>query len=433
MIKPIERVTQRMFYQAINSFMKDFNLPQIDRETTDKILEGDVAELVLLFNKACGVDKNVSLGLVGLLLKDNVMIMNSIYNLSEENALNGELSVAITEIALNSYNPANIGINEVDSSVILSVKKLFSKLLPQFPHDILDTILQIILEADPRPLGSMWKKMQFKKSFYDLIVGIAANDKVGIQDSLYKFINDIIPNEYKDLFTSLHNITKGDLSGNFDYLSQKLNVKYGFLLKMVIAVYMKEDHLTRYVLNHFDRNLSDVFNEIKGGNNGKFAQLKNHIRIIHQMLNGSELDIVHLIKRSNPEIDTHPIKTLKLAADGDMDYFSKVVDALGLSIQKKGILEFFKILMNSNTSLLEIGKILGVEKENIEVLKALFKFTIVSSKFFIYVKPKAEEIKNNDDPKHASFQDKRSPFPILSEYKIRYNEALHYTRSKLEK
>ena len=289
MIKPIERVTQRMFYQAINSFMKDFNLPQIDRETTDKILEGDVAELVLLFNKACGVDKNVSLGLVGLLLKDNVMIMNSIYNLSEENALNGELSVAITEIALNSYNPANIGINEVDSSVILSVKKLFSKLLPQFPHDILDTILQIILEADPRPLGSMWKKMQFKKSFYDLIVGIAANDKVGIQDSLYKFINDIIPNEYKELFTSLHHITKGDLSDNFDYLSQKLNVKYGFLLKMVIAVYMKEDHLTRYVLNNFDKNLSNVFNEIKGGNNGKFALLKNHIRVIHQMLNGSEL------------------------------------------------------------------------------------------------------------------------------------------------
>ena len=49
------------------------------------------------------------------------------------------------------------------------------------------------------------------------------------------------------------------------------------------------------------------------------------------------------------------------------------------------------------------------------------------------MKPKAEEIKNNDDPKHANFQDKRKPFPILNEYKIRYNEALNYTRSKLEK
>ena len=115
--------------------MKEFNLPQIEIEITDKILEGDVAEIVLLFNKACGVDKNVSLGLVGLLLSNQVMIMNSIYNLSEENGLNGELSVAIAEIVLNSYNPSALGINEVDSSVILSVKKLFSKMLPQFPHD----------------------------------------------------------------------------------------------------------------------------------------------------------------------------------------------------------------------------------------------------------------------------------------------------------
>lgn len=269
--------------------MKDFNLPQIDRDTTDKILEGDVAELVLMFNKSCGVDKNVSLGLVGLLLQDNVIIMNSIYNLSEENNLNGELSVAITELALNSYNPSLPGINEVDSSVILSVKKLFSKLLPQFPHDALDNLLQIILEVDPRHLGSMWNKMQFEKSFYSLIVGVASNDKVKIQDSLFTLIDKIMPNEYKQLFTSLHYLTKGDLSINFQYLSEKLGLKHDFLLKMIIAIYLKEDHSTRYVLSELDKNLSDVFTQVKGTNNPKFTQLKNHIRVFHQMLNGSEL------------------------------------------------------------------------------------------------------------------------------------------------
>ena len=87
MIKPVERATQKMFYHTINNFMKEFNLPHIDKEATDKILEGDVSEIVLLFNQACGVDKNVSIGLVGLLIHDQVMIMNSIYNLSEENQL----------------------------------------------------------------------------------------------------------------------------------------------------------------------------------------------------------------------------------------------------------------------------------------------------------------------------------------------------------
>ena len=154
--------------------------------------------------------------------------------------VNGELSIAITEIALNSYNPANIGINEVDSSVILSVKKLFSKLLPQFPHDVLDIVLQIVLEADSRPLGSMWKKMEFNINFYDFIVGIASNDKIAIQESLSKFIVEIIPKEHKDLFNSLHSIIKGDLKYDFKYLSDKLKLEHNFLLKMQIAIFLRK-------------------------------------------------------------------------------------------------------------------------------------------------------------------------------------------------
>ena len=145
----------------------------------------------------------------------------------------------------------------------------------------------------------------------------------------------------------------------------------------------------RQLLYDLDKYLIDAVNKEKGISSANgLLKLKNHIRVFHQMLNGSDINIVHLVKKENPEIDVLAFKILKLASEGQFEYLSKIIDALGLSIQKKGIIEYFKIIMDSHTNLIEIGKLIGVEKENIEILKALFKFVIVSSKFFIYAKPK---------------------------------------------
>ena len=295
--------------------MKEFNLPQIEIEITDKILEGDVAEIVLLFNKACGVDKNVSLGLVGLLLSNQVMIMNSIYNLSEENGLNGELSVAIAEIVLNSYNPSALGINEVDSSVILSVKKLFSKMLPQFPHDILDIILQISLEADPRPLGNMGKKMNIPSSFCDLLIGMATNNKTTIQESLFKFTSDILPKVYKDMFLSMNYIIRGDLNKNIDIFSKWLGIQHSFLLKMIIAIIKKDDQFIRQSINNLDKNLMSLSPDVRGDVDPEnMTNLKNHLRVFHRLLNGADIDIVKIVKRSVPDFNPSFVITLRQAS-----------------------------------------------------------------------------------------------------------------------
>lgn len=111
-----------------------------------------------------------------------------------------------------------------------------------------------------------------------------------------------------------------------------------------------------------------------------------------------------------------------------MEYFSKVIDALGLSIQKKGIVEYFKIIANGDTNLLDLGiwKRIGVDKENVEVLKALFGFTIISSKFFIYSRAKFEQIKKDAEAKDKNPENKNKSREILNEHKIRYMETLEY-------
>ena len=83
------------------------------------------------------------------------------------------------------------------------------------------------------------------------------------------------------------------------------------------------------------------------------------------------------------------------------------------------------MITSGDTNLIEIGKRIEVDKENIDVLKSLFKFVIVSSKFFIYIKPKFDQIKLQNNIVASD--------SILDEHKIRYREAVDFAKKKLAK
>ena len=96
--RPVELATKRLFNQAINSFMKLNNLPNVDKDITDGILEGDAGAIAMLLHKSWGVDKNISLGLVGMLLQDNLVVLNSIYEISEEHGLDGDFKSILRSV-----------------------------------------------------------------------------------------------------------------------------------------------------------------------------------------------------------------------------------------------------------------------------------------------------------------------------------------------
>ena len=115
-----------------------------------------------------------------------------------------------------------------------------------------------------------------------------------------------------------------------------------------------------------------------------------------------------------------------------MDYFSKIIDDIGLSMHKNCILEFFRLITDGNTRLPEIVKRIGVEKINIDVLKALFSFVLIASKFFIYTKPKFDKItKFEQDPRFIN--NDNLPDPILNGHRIRYKEKVTFAKLKLER
>ena len=417
-MKPLTGFTQRMFYIGVNASVKEFNLPPIEKELTDSVLEGDAGAVAMLFNKTCGVNKNVSLWLIGLLLNDQTLILNSIYDLSEEIGFDSELSVAITEIAINLYNNSSVDIKQVEYSVVISVKKLFRKLMPDFPQDIIDTILQVALEADPYPLKELWQKMNVSENVFSLLTALVTNNYGIVDESLYNLSQNIIPLQYKYIFDTLYTISKGDVSKEFaPFFENSLNLRgLSLLIKIIIAAAKKDPELVKEILYNFDTSLPSVANSL--GINvhpQSFIELKNDLLVFYQIIRGDVLKIEDLVIKHIPEEDPSIVNTLHLASTKNMKCFDKIIDCLGLSIQKNKILEFFSIITSEYSRLSVIGQRLGIYEDHTELLRALITFIVTTSNFFIKTKPKLESVSQVDFKEQIKYEEEIIKFKEVLE------------------
>ena len=334
-LRPVEEISQRLFNQAINSFMKMNSLPEIDRNITDGILEGDAGAMAMLFHTSLGVEKNISLGIIGILLQEKLVVMNSIYGLSEEHGLDGDFNVTIAEIAFNEYNPDTQGINQVKSSVILSIKKLIAKVFPQFPNDTIDGILQVVFEADPRPVKIMAEKLKIPPSLFQIIVGVATENEKMIISSLENLSKEILPPHYSYLFNAIYCIIKGDSRGKLRALAELLKIDYVFILEIIISVLKNDTDFVRYSINEFAPQIVDFANS-----QGIFISvedsqaLKHFLLGMQLLLKGSEIEITELLHNTLPNVKPGPAKLLYQASKGDLECLEDVIESFGLWTQK---------------------------------------------------------------------------------------------------
>ena len=331
LLRPVEAISQRLFNQSINSFMKLNGLSTVDKNVTDGILEGDAGSIAMLLHTSCGVEKNISLGLVGMLLQDKMIVMNSIYGLTEEHGLDGDFNVTIAEIAFNEYNPDTQGINQVHSTVILSIKKLIAKVFPQFPNDTIDGILQVVFEADPRPMEVMAEKLQIPPSLFKIIVGVATEEEKLVRDSIESLVKELLPEHYSHLFNAIYGILKGDSRGTLNSLANLLEIKEIFMLEMMVAVFKGDTDFVRYSINEFAPQLIELAKRKKIKLPiERSLDLKNFLLGVKLLMKGSELQIVKLLQNSLPNIDPNPSNVLYLASKGELKHMEIIIDNLGL-------------------------------------------------------------------------------------------------------
>ena len=145
LVDKLEAMPQLIFNKAINTFMRMNNHPAVAKEVTDEILKGNAGAIATVLHQNCGLDYAIGLGIVGILKNDPVIILDSIYKISIELDIDPIISVTIAELVLDKYNSDTVSTQKVSASIILSVKKLIRHLFPDFPPEMLDIILEVVL------------------------------------------------------------------------------------------------------------------------------------------------------------------------------------------------------------------------------------------------------------------------------------------------
>jgi hypothetical protein len=192
-INKAESLPQSMFHIAINTFMGKCDLQSVDRSVTDEIMKGDVGAIVRLLNENFGIEYSIALGLIGMLKNDPIIILDSIYKLSEKLDLDPKLNITIAEIVLEKFSSGTIDTNKVSNSVILSIKKLLNYFFPDFQSEILDDILQVVIKQDIEPLNDIFTKLGAPPELLKLIIASIKKDQRNIQSSIQKLSKDRLP------------------------------------------------------------------------------------------------------------------------------------------------------------------------------------------------------------------------------------------------
>ena len=391
---PIEDNTRAQFYRALNSYMVKNNYPPVDRGTTDSILDGNMGACINMMYRNCGIDNNIGLGLIGWLKQDPGILIDSVMKIAAELGQDISLNATLAEISLDTYNPDSVGVNQAQGTIILSLKKLFRKSFPQFPIEMLDGLLQIVSEGDPRPLESILKKLDIPSPLFQMSIGFVMNNDELIQKSIKALTGHIFPQHYKDMFDSWYTIFKGNPKAGLFDLAEKVNVPHEFLIQFIVAVSKQDNSLIRYVLSTSVDQIFDAVRE-QGVNipEDNAKMLKNYLLAIYTLSRGSEFNIVRLVKENIPKIDPYLANIFYRVSKGSIKKFDRVIDSLGLMPQKKAITEFCHLLFEKECNPVEIGGRLGVHNANAEVLEAIIKFVVTASKYYIKVRPKLEKLK----------------------------------------
>ena len=392
---PVEDNTKLQFNRVINNYMTTNNYPTVTQDITDSILDGNMGALINLFNKNCGIDENISLGLVGWLKQDSSIIMDSVHKLSMELGLDVNLNSILAEIALDDYNPDSVGINQAQGTIILSLKKLFRNAFPTFPLETLDGLLQVVSEGDPRPIENIVEKLNIPIPLFRMCIGYVMDNDNMVLKSIRNLGKESFPEHYLNFFDSLFRIYKGDPKMGLKQSSENLGVPHEFLLQFIVSISKQDNSLIRHSLNN---SVDQIFNQmLKQGlliSKEDCKQLKNYLLSIYTMSRGSEFNIKKLAKKAAPKVDSYLIDIFYKASKGMLKKFDIILDRVGITPQKKVVMEFSSLLFERDSQFIELAGRLGVYPENAEVLHAIVQLVVVTSKFFIKTRPQIEKLKS---------------------------------------
>jgi hypothetical protein len=390
------------------------NQPKIGRDLTDKILKGNAGAIATLMNRFYGIDNNIALGLVGTLKNDPVIILDSIYKISEQLGLDPELNVTIAEIVFEQFNSSSINGNEMSGTAIRNIKKLISHFFPQFPIEIIDEALKMVMKMEIKPLIKICKDSKISLDSFNILNLYKENNSKNMKTIFCKMLKNCFHPSISDLFSILKQLRHYDSNIDYKKLAEILiEPKEMYLLRYIWAMSIDEDlEYISTVLNMIndivDLNLEKGILFVQDIND----KIKSEAQQFKQFFLGlSTFSISNplrgIITSKYSFFDTkwqNFIDYIYYTLSDFNDTFIKIVlSNLGLEKNIKVVFEFHDILMNNGKSISVIPELLGIIPEYNVILQAAICLSIEISKYSRESTKKLTKQKLSEDDENDEF------------------------------
>ncbi len=295
---------------------------------------------------------------VALVMQDTPMLIKSIGELSTIIGLDPDIGTSLAEIALDSYNPDAIGINTVEGKIVLAIKKLFRKVFPVFPPDLIDIIFQLVSEGDPLPLAALLKKHNALAKAKDkelpepkvALISLAGEylhqRGAMLEQASNALVKEVLPKEESGLYWRLYSLLRGKFNKTegkkeIAQLSDDLDFPIKGVLECLISFEKKERILSRMAVENL---LDELFVKMDCPPNKQqmLEQSKKNILALFSLVHGRAVEG----ETMNDMLAAFPYNRDRLLAmvsfvKGESAGVAVICDALSISSARGPISEIY--------------------------------------------------------------------------------------------
>ena len=132
LVETVDDLPKVTFNTALNVFLSLNNLEKVDREITDKILAGNVGALASVLQISFMIPPEISQGIIGMLLNDPLLIVNSVQTYACKNGIEETYFVDLADFLYYTTNAKFNHRQETAKKIAQISKKILKKISPSF-------------------------------------------------------------------------------------------------------------------------------------------------------------------------------------------------------------------------------------------------------------------------------------------------------------
>ena len=170
------------FQNELNEYMDVNNFILIDKPMIEKMIDGNTHPLLKIISKNHGLNYNISLGILGMIIENPYTILNSVYRLSSELSVNNNLNLTIAEALLNKFYLKKT--SKIYRVIRPATKKLVRSIFPNFPVTAIDQMHTVVTEGELDPLEYVCTNLGIPSHIFTMAKALSLGDNELLKQSI---------------------------------------------------------------------------------------------------------------------------------------------------------------------------------------------------------------------------------------------------------